>query len=146
MAAAEDVGYPVMLKAAAGGGGRGIRVVADEAELDSAFPTASREAEGGVRRRADVPGALRAAAPVTSRCRCSATASTCVHLFERECSLQRRRQKVVEEAPAPGIDDASRAEMTAAAVRLCREVGYRSAGTVRVPGRRRVRASSSSSR
>ena len=70
------------------------------------------------------------AGPGTSRCRCWATAGTSVHLFERECSLQRRRQKVVEEAGSPGITAATRAAMTAAAVRLGREVGYSGAGTV----------------
>ncbi|WP_214368416.1 acetyl-CoA carboxylase biotin carboxylase subunit [Pseudonocardia sp. H11422] len=127
-AAAADIGYPLMLKAAAGGGGRGIRVVADEKELRAGFPTASAEAAGAFGDgRMYLERFVRRARHVEVQV--LGDGSDAVHLFERECSLQRRRQKVIEEAPAPGIGADVRAEMTAAAVRLCRQVGYRSAGT-----------------
>ncbi|MER5390356.1 acetyl-CoA carboxylase biotin carboxylase subunit [Saccharopolyspora sp. NPDC002686] len=126
--AAAEVGYPVMLKAAAGGGGRGIRVVADETELVAAFPAASREAasafgDGRMYLERFVRSARHVEVQVLG------DGDRAVHLFERECSLQRRRQKVIEEATSPGIDDRTRAAMTDAAVRLCDQVGYRSAGT-----------------
>jgi acetyl-CoA carboxylase, biotin carboxylase subunit len=129
VAAAADVGYPVMLKAAAGGGGRGIRVVEDEAGLRAAFPAASKEAasafgDGRMYLERFVRRARHVEVQVLG------DGADAVHLFERECSLQRRRQKMVEEALAPGIDPGVRDAMTAAAVRLAREVGYRSAGTV----------------
>ena len=128
VAAAGEIGYPIMLKAAAGGGGRGIRVVADEAELKVAFPQASGEAasafgDGQMYLERFVRAARHVEVQVLG------DGSETVHVFERECSLQRRRQKVVEEAPSPGIDERIRTEMTSAAVRLCKEVGYRSAGT-----------------
>ncbi|HEY0578400.1 MAG TPA: acetyl-CoA carboxylase biotin carboxylase subunit [Pseudonocardia sp.] len=129
VAAAADIGYPLMLKAAAGGGGRGIRVVEHEAGLRSAFPAASKEAaaafgdgrmylERFVRRARHIEVQL------------LGDGDNAVHLHERECSLQRRRQKVLEEATAPGIDPAVAAAMASAAVRLARQVGYRGAGTV----------------
>ncbi|GLY67893.1 acetyl-CoA carboxylase biotin carboxylase subunit [Amycolatopsis taiwanensis] len=128
VAAAREIGYPVMLKAAAGGGGRGIRVVADETELMSAFPQASGEAASAFGDgRMYVERFVRSARHVEVQV--LGDGSDAIHVFERECSLQRRRQKVVEEAPSPGIDERIRAEMTAAAVRLCKQVGYRSAGT-----------------
>ncbi|MBC3190357.1 acetyl-CoA carboxylase biotin carboxylase subunit [Pseudonocardia sp. C8] len=128
VAAAREVGYPVMLKAAAGGGGRGIRVVHDEAALRTAFGQASNEAlkafgDGTMYLERFIRRARHVEVQVLG------DGTDAVHLFERECSLQRRRQKVVEEAPSPGIGEAVRAEMTAAAVRLCEQVGYRSAGT-----------------
>jgi acetyl-CoA carboxylase biotin carboxylase subunit len=129
LAAAGDVGYPVMLKAAAGGGGRGIRVVGDAAELRSAFPQASREAASAFGDgRMYVERFVRRARHVEVQV--LGDGGGVVHLFERECSLQRRRQKMVEEAPAPGIDAATREAMTADAVALCSSVGYTSAGTV----------------
>ncbi|WP_028926868.1 acetyl-CoA carboxylase biotin carboxylase subunit [Pseudonocardia acaciae] len=128
VAAASEVGYPVMLKAAAGGGGRGIRVVSDSGELAGAFGQASREAasafgDGRMYLERFVRGARHVEVQVLG------DGSDAIHVFERECSLQRRRQKVVEEAPSPGISSRTREEMTAAAVRLCRHVGYRGAGT-----------------
>ncbi len=127
--AAAGIGYPVMLKAAAGGGGRGIRVVDDEAALRTGFPQASREAatafgDGRMYLERFVRRARHVEVQVLG------DGERTVHLFERECSLQRRRQKVVEEATSPGVGDAVRAAMTDAAVRLASEVGYRSAGTV----------------
>ncbi len=129
LAAADDVGYPVMLKAAAGGGGRGIRVVEDAEALRSAFGQASNEAlkafgDGTMYLERFVTRARHVEVQVLGDGR------DAVHLFERECSLQRRRQKVVEEAVSPGITERTRTAMTEAAVSLCREAGYRSAGTV----------------
>jgi acetyl-CoA carboxylase biotin carboxylase subunit len=129
LAAAEEIGYPVMLKAAAGGGGRGIRVVEDEAGLRVAFGQASREAASAFGDgRMYVERFVRRARHVEVQV--LGDGAGVVHLYERECSLQRRRQKVVEEAVAPGIDAGVREAITAAAVALCRQVGYRSAGTV----------------
>jgi acetyl-CoA carboxylase biotin carboxylase subunit len=127
--AAAEIGYPVMLKAAAGGGGRGIRVVDDEAALRTAFPQASREAatafgDGRMYLERFVRRARHVEVQVLG------DGERAVHLFDRECSLQRRRQKVVEEATAPGIGEDVRAAMTEAARRLTEGVGYRGAGTV----------------
>ena len=117
-----------MLKAAAGGGGRGIRVVDDEPGLRTAFASATREAATAFGDgRMYVERFVRRARHVEVQV--LGDGRDVVHLFERECSLQRRRQKVVEEAGSPGITDAVRSAMTAAAVRLAREVGYTSAGT-----------------
>ncbi|MGD9526349.1 MAG: acetyl/propionyl/methylcrotonyl-CoA carboxylase subunit alpha [Pseudonocardia sp.] len=128
VAAAAEIGYPVMLKAAAGGGGRGIRVVADETELLAVLPTASGEAASAFGDgRMYLERFVRRARHVEVQVLGDGTDT--VHLHERECSLQRRRQKVVEEATAPGLDATVRATMTAAAVRLCHHVGYRNAGT-----------------
>ncbi len=127
--AAGAIGYPVMLKAAAGGGGRGIRVVHDEDALRDVFGQATTEArnafgDGAMYLERFVERARHVEVQVLG------DGSAAVHLFERECSLQRRRQKVVEEAVSPGITEAVRERMTRAAVDLCREVGYASAGTV----------------
>ena len=126
---ADSIGYPVMIKAAGGGGGRGIRVVGDEAALRKQFPMASGEAGkafGDPRMYLErfVERARHVEVQVLG------DGSDVIHLFERECSLQRRRQKVVEEALSPGICPAVREAMTTAAVELARSVGYRSAGTV----------------
>ncbi|HLF40474.1 MAG TPA: ATP-grasp domain-containing protein, partial [Acidimicrobiia bacterium] len=127
--AAASLGYPVMLKAAGGGGGRGIRVVADESELRRDFPMASGEAGAAFGDpRLYVESFVTRARHVEVQV--LGDGDDVVHLYERECSLQRRRQKVVEEALSPGIAPAVRESMTAAAVALCRSVGYRSAGTV----------------
>lgn len=128
VAAAAEIGYPVMLKAAAGGGGRGIRVVEDETALRDAFGQASGEAEKAFGDgRMYIERFVRSARHVEVQVLGDGTDA--VHVFERECSLQRRRQKVIEEAPSPAIGDRVRAAMTEAAVRLCRHVGYSSAGT-----------------
>ena len=126
---AATIGYPVMLKAAGGGGGRGIRVVGDESELRRQFPMASGEAGasfGDPRLYLErfVTHARHVEIQVLG------DGSDVVHLYERECSLQRRRQKVVEEALSPGIGDETRAAITQAATRLAASVGYSSAGTV----------------
>jgi len=128
--AAADVGYPVLVKAAAGGGGRGISPVADEDELEQALTSARREAEsafgdGDVYLEKSLLDARHVEVQVLADAH-----GNVVHAFERDCSVQRRRQKLFEEAPAPGLDDDVRRAMTDAAVALTSSVGYRGAGTV----------------
>jgi acetyl-CoA carboxylase, biotin carboxylase subunit len=127
---AEHIGYPVMVKAAGGGGGKGIRVARDAEELRDAATEAAREAEAAfgnpalyLERLLDEPRHVEVQILAD-------THGAVVHLFERECSLQRRRQKLLEEAPSPALDPATRSEMTAAAVRLAHAAGYTNAGTV----------------
>jgi acetyl-CoA carboxylase biotin carboxylase subunit len=128
-AAAEAVGYPLMLKAAGGGGGRGIRVLFGPEELEKGVQGAAREAEAAFGdARLYVERFMERARHVEVQV--MGDGSDAVHLFERECSLQRRRQKVVEEALSPGASDAVRERIAEASVRLCREVGYASAGTL----------------
>jgi acetyl-CoA carboxylase biotin carboxylase subunit len=129
LSVAERTGFPVALKAAAGGGGRGIRVVHSADELRSALPRVQGEARsafgnGEVYLERFVPAARHIEVQVFG------DGERFAHLGERECSLQRRRQKVVEEAGAPGFPDRLRTEMTASAVALAAEVGYHGAGTV----------------
>ncbi len=128
--AAREIGYPVLIKASAGGGGRGMRVVEREADLAAAVESAQREAQGAfgddtvflerwlekarhveVQIIGDNHGAL-------------------VHCFERECSIQRRHQKIIEEAPSSAVSPEVRAALCAAALTAGRQVGYSSAGTV----------------
>jgi acetyl-CoA/propionyl-CoA carboxylase, biotin carboxylase, biotin carboxyl carrier protein len=128
--AAREVGFPLMVKAAAGGGGKGMRVVRSEAELADAIAAARREARAAfgdatllVERL--VQGGRHVEVQVLADAH-----GTVVHLLERDCSTQRRHQKVLEEAPAPTISQAVRDRLTTAAVSLAREVGYVNAGTV----------------
>ena len=126
---AGDIGYPVMIKAAAGGGGRGIRIVRDASELAAAVPQAMAEAraafgDDGLYLEAYIENARHIEVQVLG------DGTDVVHLYERECSLQRRRQKVWEEAPAVMLPPAMRAGLCASAVRLARSVGYRGAGTM----------------
>jgi acetyl-CoA carboxylase biotin carboxylase subunit len=128
-AVAGEIGYPVALKAAAGGGGRGIRIVGDEQELAAAHRVAAREAQGAFGDgRLYVERFVQRARHIEVQV--LGDGRDVVHLGERECSLQRRRQKVVEEAPAPRLASETREGLHAAAIELCRAVGYRSAGTV----------------
>jgi acetyl-CoA carboxylase biotin carboxylase subunit len=127
---AEDIGYPVMVKAAAGGGGRGIRVAEDEKELRQAVQVARREAESAFGDNSIYLEKLLVGPRHVEVQVMGDQKGNVVHLFERECSMQRRRQKVLEEAPSPGIGTELREEMTEAAVRLAREVEYANAGTV----------------
>ncbi|MFC4004950.1 acetyl/propionyl/methylcrotonyl-CoA carboxylase subunit alpha [Prauserella oleivorans] len=129
-AAAEQIGYPLLIKAAAGGGGRGIRPVDDADALADVFATAQAEAASAF---GDGTLYLERAVQQARHIEVQVLADDhghVVHVFERDCSVQRRRQKLVEEAPAPGLDPATREDITAAAVRLARHVGYRGAGTV----------------
>jgi acetyl-CoA carboxylase biotin carboxylase subunit len=127
---AEDIGYPVMVKAAAGGGGRGIRLAEDEKELRQAVQVARREAESAFGDNSIYLEKLLVGPRHVEVQVMGDQKGNVVHLFERECSMQRRRQKVLEEAPSPGISPELREEMTEAAVRLAREVEYANAGTV----------------
>ena len=129
-AMAERIGLPVMLKAAAGGGGRGMKVVTDLKDLQQSFTAAAGEARAAfgddtlyVERY--LPHARHIEVQVLGD-----RYGTVVHLGERDCSLQRRHQKLVEEAPAPGISDRLRAEIHQAAVTLARHMRYENAGTV----------------
>jgi acetyl-CoA carboxylase biotin carboxylase subunit len=127
---AEDIGYPVMVKAAAGGGGRGIRVAENEKELRQAVQVAGREAESAFGDNSIYLEKLLVGPRHVEVQVMGDQEGNVVHLFERECSMQRRRQKVLEEAPSPGISTELREAMTEAAVRLAREVEYANAGTV----------------
>ena len=127
--AARDIGYPVMLKASAGGGGRGMRVAHDESEILQRHAEAAREAKAAFGDDAIyverfMPRIRHIEIQILS------DGDTVLHLGERDCSTQRRHQKLLEESPAPALDAQTRAQMGDAAVRLCRHVGYRSAGTV----------------
>ena len=126
---ASSLGYPVILKAVAGGGGRGMRIVEAEADLAGHFDAAVREAKA-----AFGDGAMYLEKYLTGirhvEIQILADGETVLHLGERDCSSQRRNQKLIEESPSPGLSPAMREAMGAAAVRLCRHVGYRSAGTI----------------
>lgn len=129
-AAARTVGFPVLVKAAAGGGGKGMRVADDERALAEAAPAARREAQAAfgdgtlyVERR------LRRPRHVEVQVFADAQGNV-VHLFERECSVQRRHQKIIEESPSPALTPALRQRMGEAAVAAARAAGYRNAGTL----------------
>jgi acetyl-CoA carboxylase biotin carboxylase subunit len=126
---AAEIGYPVLIKAAAGGGGRGIRLAEDERQLSQQFAVAQQEARSAFG-RGDVylEKAIERAHHIEVQV--LGDGQRVVHLFERECSLQRRRQKVVEEALSPSLDPATRQRIAQAAVRLSECVGYSGAGTV----------------
>jgi len=129
-AAAEAVGYPLLVKAAAGGGGKGMRLVEAPEELEAAVESAGREAEKAFGDgRIFLERYLRRPRHVEVQVFGDAQGGA-VHLFERECSIQRRHQKIVEESPSPGVDAELRARIGEAAVRAARAVGYRNAGTV----------------
>jgi acetyl/propionyl-CoA carboxylase alpha subunit len=128
--AEREIGYPVLVKAAFGGGGRGMRIVRAAADLADAVTGASREAESAfgdgtvfLERYLDSPRHVEVQI-------FGDTHGTVVHLFERECSVQRRYQKIIEEAPSPAVDDALRAALGDAAVAAGRAIGYVGAGTV----------------
>lgn len=128
--AAARIGYPVMVKAAGGGGGKGIRVVAQPDDLPDALGAARREALHAFGDpRVFLERFIERARHVEIQVLADQFGST-VHLFERECSAQRRHQKVIEESPSPLLDAATRARMGAAAVAAARAVGYVNAGTV----------------
>jgi acetyl/propionyl-CoA carboxylase alpha subunit len=125
----EEIGYPLIVKAAAGGGGRGMRVVRDPSELDDALEAARREAMAAFgddriffERYVERPRHVEIQVLADAH-------GNVVAFGERECSIQRRHQKVLEESPSPALDPALRVAMSAAAVRFAEAVGYRSAGT-----------------
>ncbi|MFN8159085.1 MAG: biotin carboxylase N-terminal domain-containing protein [Candidatus Nanopelagicales bacterium] len=130
LAAADGVGYPVLVKASAGGGGKGMRVVRSSADLVEAVAGARREASSSF---GDPTVFLERYLESSRHVEVQVFGDTLgdvVHLFERECSIQRRHQKVVEESPSPGATPATLDRMYAAAVSLARAIGYVGAGTV----------------
>jgi acetyl-CoA carboxylase biotin carboxylase subunit len=128
-AAAEEIGYPVLLKAAAGGGGKGMRLVEAPADLEDAFGAAAAEAEAAFGDATlYVEKVLSPARHVEIQVLCD-THGNVLTLGERECSIQRRHQKLIEETPSPALTPELREEMEAAAERACRAVGYVNAGT-----------------
>jgi propionyl-CoA carboxylase alpha chain len=125
-----EIGYPVMLKATAGGGGKGMRIARNDAECRDGFERAANEARSSfgddrifVEKFIEEPRHIEIQIMADSH-------GNIIHLNERECSLQRRHQKVIEEAPSPFLDEATRQQMGAQAVALARAVDYESAGTV----------------
>jgi propionyl-CoA carboxylase alpha chain len=129
-AAAAGIGYPLLVKAAFGGGGRGMRIVTEPGGLGDAIASARREAESAfgddtlfIERFVDNPRHVEVQILGDHE-------GTVVPLFERECSIQRRYQKIIEEAPAPAVDDQQRKELCAAAVAAGQAIGYTGAGTV----------------
>ena len=127
---AEEVGYPVILKAAAGGGGRGMRIVQERQALDSQFVTARQEAEKGFGSSAVYLEKYLVEPRHIEFQVFGDRQGNAIHLGERECSIQRRHQKLVEESPSPAVDDDLRARMGEAAVSLTRDAEYENAGTV----------------
>jgi propionyl-CoA carboxylase alpha chain len=126
----EEIGFPILVKAAAGGGGKGMRVVRDQASLRSSLEAARREAQSAfgddrvfVEKFIDRPRHIEFQV-------LGDTHGNCIHLFDRECSIQRRHQKVIEEAPSTALSDELRDMMGRAAVRAAQSVAYRGAGTV----------------
>ncbi|MDX1500110.1 MAG: ATP-grasp domain-containing protein, partial [Woeseiaceae bacterium] len=126
---ARDIGYPIIIKAAGGGGGRGMRVVHSEASLTAAITVTKSEARAAfgndtvyMEKYLEHPRHIEFQVLADGH-------GNAIHLGERDCSMQRRHQKVIEEAPAPGITDEQREKIGQRCVRACQEMGYRSAGT-----------------
>lgn len=127
---AEKIGFPVIVKAAAGGGGRGMKVIRNRAEAEELISSAQREAKSAFgSSTVFLEKYLDRAKHIEFQIFGDATGK-CVHLFDRECSVQRRHQKIIEEAISPSLSDDLRAEMAKAAVNLAQKAGYRGAGTV----------------
>jgi acetyl-CoA carboxylase, biotin carboxylase subunit len=129
LALAREIGYPVLVKASAGGGGRGMRVARDDASLQTGLKAASQEAEKAfkdgsvfIEKYVEQPRHVEVQILGDKH-------GNLVHLWERDCSLQRRHQKLVEESPAPNLPQQVREDICAAAVRLVKSVGYYNAGT-----------------
>ncbi|NNC41516.1 MAG: ATP-grasp domain-containing protein [Acidimicrobiia bacterium] len=129
-AAATGIGYPILVKASAGGGGKGMRIVRDPADLDDALVAAGREAKGAfgddtlfLERYVDEPRHIEVQV-------LGDTHGLVVGLFERECSIQRRHQKIIEESPSPAVDEDLRTRLVETAVKAAEAVGYTGAGTV----------------
>jgi 3-methylcrotonyl-CoA carboxylase alpha subunit len=125
-----EIGFPVLIKASAGGGGKGMRVVRDESAIDEAVEAARREAEnafgdGSLLIEKYIEGARHVEIQILGDMR-----GNLVHLFERDCSLQRRHQKIVEESPSPAVNEELRRKMGETAVNIGRAIGYTNAGTV----------------
>jgi pyruvate carboxylase len=125
-----EIGYPLMLKASWGGGGRGMRMIESEAALEELVAAGRRESLAAFGSdEMYLEKLIRHARHVEVQV-LGDTHGQLIHLFERDCSVQRRNQKVVERAPAPYLDDATRHELCETALKLCRQVGYTHAGTV----------------
>jgi acetyl-CoA carboxylase biotin carboxylase subunit len=129
-AKAKEIGYPIMLKALAGGGGKGMRLVHKEEELDAAFRMSSSEAANSfgndaiyIEKYIENPHHIEVQVLGDKY-------GNVIHLYERECSIQRRNQKVIEEAPSPFVKEETRKKMLAVAVAACKKIGYYSAGTL----------------
>src|SRR5690606_12689041 len=127
---ADEIGYPVMIKASAGGGGKGMRIAWDASEVRDGFDRARSEAKSSfgddrvfIEKFVVEPRHIEIQVLADSHC-------NAIYLGERECSIQRRNQKVVEEAPSPFLDEKTRAAMGEQAVALAKAVDYQSAGTV----------------
>ncbi len=127
---AEKVGFPLMIKASAGGGGRGMRIVHDKTDLLAVIKQARQEADSAfhntdvyIERYLDRPRHVEVQIMADRH-------GNVVHLAERDCTLQRRYQKLVEESPSPGLDSGTRSDLCAAAVKLAKVAGYDNAGTV----------------
>jgi 3-methylcrotonyl-CoA carboxylase alpha subunit len=139
--AADTIGYPVLIKAVAGGGGKGMRLVETSAEFMDALESAKGEAKTAFGNE-DVLIEKFVIQPRHIEVQVFGDGEKAVHLFERDCSLQRRHQKVIEEAPAPGMTEEMRAAMGDAAVKAAEAIGYKGAGTVEfiVDGSKGLRA------
>ncbi|MCY4260969.1 MAG: ATP-grasp domain-containing protein, partial [Rhodobacteraceae bacterium] len=127
---ADKIGYPVLIKARAGGGGKGMRYVESPKDFPGNLESAQREAESGF---GDPACLIEKHIPEPRHIEVQVFGDlhgNIIHLFERDCSLQRRHQKVIEEAPAPGMTAGMRAAMGDAAVRAARAIGYAGAGTI----------------
>jgi acetyl-CoA carboxylase biotin carboxylase subunit len=125
----DEIGYPLLLKASAGGGGKGMRLVSSSDDLVDAYTSAAGEADAAFGDRSlYVEKALRPARHVEIQVLADA-AGNVLTLGERECSIQRRHQKLIEESPSPALDRETREEMEAATERACRAIGYENAGT-----------------
>jgi len=129
-ATAESVGFPMMIKASGGGGGKGIRIVHEASEMEKAFDMARSEAGKAfgnptvyVERYLKNPRHIEFQVMADNH-------GNVIHLFERECSIQRRHQKIIEETPSPLVDEKMRRQMGDVAIRACTSIGYRNAGTV----------------
>ena len=127
---ADEIGYPVMIKAALGGGGKGMRVVRNSEEFEKNFQNAQREAENGFGDNSMyIEKYIEVAKHIEFQILADNEGNT-IHLGERDCSVQRRHQKMIEESPCTALDDALRQQMGEMAVRAAKAVGYRNAGTV----------------
>ena len=130
MEIAKAIGFPIIIKAVAGGGGRGMRVVREEAEMENAFKTAQHEAEAGfgnpalyIEKFFDGPHHIEIQVFGDQH-------GNVIHFGERDCSVQRRHQKLIEESPSPFVDDDLRTRMGEAAIKGCKAVNYENAGTI----------------
>ena len=127
---AKNIGYPILVKAAAGGGGKGMRIVEDAKDLKESIASAEREAEGGFGdKRVFLERYIERSRHIEVQI-LGDSYGNLVHLGERECSIQRRHQKIIEESPSPMVSDSMRREMGAAALKLASKLKYESAGTV----------------